>query len=480
MKHIFAVSAILIGAFFFACDKTEKPEPADEPKGNIQISSNPAGADIYLDNIKSANVTPFTLTDLDTGLHEVRLAKSGFFDDSITVRVEDGSTAVRSIMLTPLSTPVGKIFLNSVPAGAAIFLDGNTTGKITPDTLTAVVVGDHTIKLTLSNYADSTFSVSVSENVTTSQSVTMRALPIGNVFVTSTPSGAAIFLDGVNSTKVTPDTLKNISSGDHTIKLTRTGYFDSTFTVTVPNANQTVNQSITLVALPVGNIFISSTPSGAAIFRNGVNSSKVTPDSLKNLTPGNHTVKLTLSGYFDSTFTAAVIADQTADYNITMRRIPAGNLFISSTPSSAAIFLNGSTTGKLTPDSLKNLVPGNHTIKLSLIGYVDSIFTVSVNDLQTSDYNITLRIAPKVPLVIQTIFDNHCIGCHSGTNPPQGQNLSENFAYWHIVNVASNEKPALKRILPGDPDNSYLVLKIQGTVGISGVRMPADGPPYLT
>lgn len=408
MKHIMAVGAILIGACFFACDKTEKSEPADEPKGNIQISSSPAGADIYLDNIKSANVTPFTFTDLDTGLHEVRLSKSGFFDDSITVRVEDGSTAVRSITLTPLSAPVGKIFLSSVPAGAAIFLDGNTTGKITPDTLTSVVVGDHTIKLTLSNYADSTFSVSVSENLTTSQSVTMRALPIGNVFVTSTPSGAAIFLDNVNSGKVTPDTLKNITSGDHAIKLTLTNYFDSTFTVTVPNANQTVSQSISMRALPVGNLFISSVPSGAAIFRNGTSSGKLTPDTLKNLSTGNHTIKLSLSGYFDSTFTATVV------------------------------------------------------------------------DNQTTDYGITLKAIPKVPLVVQNIFNANCTRCHFGSNPPQGQNLTENFAYLHIVNVASNEQPGLKRILPGNPDDSYLVRKIQGTPGISFSQMPQDGPPYLS
>ncbi|MBL7994698.1 PEGA domain-containing protein [bacterium] len=408
MKHIISVGTILIGACFFACDKTEKSEPADEPKGNIQISSTPAGAVIYLDNVKTENVTPFTIADLDTGLHEIRLSKSGYFDDSVVVRVQDGLTATSSFTLTLLTVPVGKIFLTSTPAGAAIFLDANPTGKITPDTLTSVLVGIHSIKLTLSNYADSTFSVSVSENVTTSQSITMRALPFGNIYLHSAPIGAAIFLDNVNSGKVTPDTLKNISSGDHAVKLTLTNYFDSTFTVTVPNANQTVSQSITMRALPVGNLFISSVPAGAAIFRNGTNSGKLTPDTLKNLTPGNHTIKLTLTGYFDSTFTA------------------------------------------------------------------------TVTDNQTTDYGITLRAIPKVPLVIQNIFNANCTRCHFGSNPPQGQNLTENFAYLHIVNVASNEQPGLKRILPGNPDDSYLVRKIQGTPGISLSQMPQDGPPFLS
>jgi len=34
-------------------------------------------------------------------------------------------------------------------------------------------------------------------------------------------------------------------------------------------------------------------------------------------------------------------------------------------------------------------------------------------------------------------------------------------------------------IAAGDPDNSYLVLKIEGAASISGVRMPAGGP-YLS
>ena len=34
------------------------------------------------------------------------------------------------------------------------------------------------------------------------------------------------------------------------------------------------------------------------------------------------------------------------------------------------------------------------------------------------------------------------------------------------------------RVNPGNPDASYLVQKIQGTAAV-GVRMPANGPPYL-
>lgn len=35
-------------------------------------------------------------------------------------------------------------------------------------------------------------------------------------------------------------------------------------------------------------------------------------------------------------------------------------------------------------------------------------------------------------------------------------------------------------VVPGNPDASYLAQKLEGLAGIVGVRMPRNGPPYLT
>lgn len=66
----------------------------------------------------------------------------------------------------------------------------------------------------------------------------------------------------------------------------------------------------------------------------------------------------------------------------------------------------------------------------------------------------------------------NCSGCHP---PNEGMDLRATFAYASIVNQASAEVPALKRVSPFRPDSSYLVHKIQGTqgtVGGFGSRMP--------
>ena len=73
-----------------------------------------------------------------------------------------------------------------------------------------------------------------------------------------------------------------------------------------------------------------------------------------------------------------------------------------------------------------------------------------------------------------TIFNLNCAlsGCHTGTFPPQGLNLSAGQAYASLVGVTAQEKPELLRVKPGDPDNSYIYLKVTGSPRINGEQMP--------
>lgn len=74
-----------------------------------------------------------------------------------------------------------------------------------------------------------------------------------------------------------------------------------------------------------------------------------------------------------------------------------------------------------------------------------------------------------------------CTSCHTnvGRTPAAGLNLLHDVAYANIVNVASTQRPGVLRIVPGDPDASYLVHKVEGTPGIVGLRMPFIAP-YLS
>lgn len=75
-----------------------------------------------------------------------------------------------------------------------------------------------------------------------------------------------------------------------------------------------------------------------------------------------------------------------------------------------------------------------------------------------------------------------CVNCHTnvGRNPAGGLNLLASASYDQLVNRASLQRSNLKLVDPGNPDNSYLVHKLDGRNTIAGRRMPLNGPPFLT
>lgn len=72
------------------------------------------------------------------------------------------------------------------------------------------------------------------------------------------------------------------------------------------------------------------------------------------------------------------------------------------------------------------------------------------------------------------VFTPSCTGCHAGAAAPLGLRLEEGVAYAMLVNAPSSEVPSLLRVEPGNPDDSYLVQKLEGTASVGG-RMPLDG-----
>jgi hypothetical protein len=104
--------------------------------------------------------------------------------------------------------------------------------------------------------------------------------------------------------------------------------------------------------------------------------------------------------------------------------------------------------------------------------------------LNTSGEPSTPGSAPAAPLTadFQSIQDNIftpiCTRCHSGAAAPEGLELDAAHSYALLVGVPSGEVPSIDRVNPGNPDSSYIVLKLENAPGIVGAQMP-DGGPYL-
>ena len=73
---------------------------------------------------------------------------------------------------------------------------------------------------------------------------------------------------------------------------------------------------------------------------------------------------------------------------------------------------------------------------------------------------------------IKPLIDAQCMGCHSGAQASGGLDLGGD-AYARLLE-ASIGRPALKLVQPGQPEKSYLWLKVSGDGSVLGQRMPLD------
>ena len=117
-----------------------------------------------------------------------------------------------------------------------------------------------------------------------------------------------------------------------------------------------------------------------------------------------------------------------------------------------------------------------------------SIGSAACDESLTSITGATPNLVPTFSSIQNDIFSNGdstgrspCTQCHNAIGGRfNGLDLSPAVAYGNLVNISSRGKVGAVRVIPGDPDNSYLIHKIEGRPGIVGLRMPFNGPPYLS
>ena len=85
-------------------------------------------------------------------------------------------------------------------------------------------------------------------------------------------------------------------------------------------------------------------------------------------------------------------------------------------------------------------------------------------------------LQPTLASIQANIFTPTCAvsGCHTGVTPVQGLRLDDGFSYGSLVGVTSPYGSTIIRVVPEDPDNSFLIQKLEGTTMLGG-RMPLTG-----
>jgi len=156
-----------------------KPTPAPTPSfGSIEITSEPAGSNVYLDNTLRG-ITPVTIEGVQNGAHTVLVRSDGYREYSQDVTVMAAKAAVsatlvpKAAVVTPAAGPdgtlpatgtpapaltippaaTGSLSVTTTPPGALVYIDGQMKG-ITPATIPGLSAGSHAVVLIMDGYED--------------------------------------------------------------------------------------------------------------------------------------------------------------------------------------------------------------------------------------------------------------------------------------------------------------------------------------
>jgi len=364
--------------------------------GAISVTSEPQGARIILDQINTQRLTPDTLDSVPVGSHVISVEKQGYKaspeSDSVEV-VEDSVSEAGFVLVEKL----GDIFVNSNVSGAEITLDYVSTGKTTPDTIYDVMVGDHLVSVTKSGY--SVFPESAPVEVIEGMVTTVNFLlsqDVGGLYVNSTPQGAEIYLNHESSGEATPHFF-NLPEGIYVVSVARSGYSASPESVVAQVVKDSSATADFVLTENKGSIFVNSVPSGANIALDNMFTGKMTPDTLFDITLGDHIVSVEKPGYLPSpeSVVVTVYENQTSCAEFVLLDTLSGSLSVLSNAGGATIVIDNHTTDKTTPHTFFNNIPiGTHIVSVFKEAYSNDspakeVVQVTTRDAIVVEFNLT-------------------------------------------------------------------------------------------
>ena len=200
---------------------------------NITITSQPAKAEVRLDG-ELVGQAPLS-TQILQGRHEIELTLPGF--KPIVTQLE--FIAGQDHALTPFQMQPVDAHLNitSQPVNASISLDGVFKG-MTPLEVAITANVDHTLRLSKSGYTIAERTVKLKPDEKRELDTRLQAL-YANVFLSTSPSGASLQIDGKLQDK--QNGRFKLTTRPHTFTLSKPGYVSRTLSISPhPGTSQSI------------------------------------------------------------------------------------------------------------------------------------------------------------------------------------------------------------------------------------------------
>ena len=222
----------------------------------------------------------------------------------------------------------------------------------------------------------------------------------GRIITTSQPQGAKVYLDSVYR-GTTPLNLDRVATGQHQIKLVKTGYQDWSSYVSV-SPSRTTTVSADLVPFPAyGSISISCNQSSAKIFLDGTYKKKTYSSRavvLEDVEKGYHELLVTKTGYKDWSKKVYVSSSKTKKVVVNLiKQAVDGSISVYCNQGNAKIYLDGNykkRTSANKSEEIKKVREGYHELLITKDGYEDWVTTIMVVANQT--YMVSAYLAPEI------------------------------------------------------------------------------------
>ncbi|WP_332449293.1 PEGA domain-containing protein [Methanoculleus sp.] len=374
-------------------------------EGWYRVHCNVDGASVYFDGqyqgATSGGSLYVPVYSTGTPYSTIRVERNGYkaYSGSLPSGPAAGETRDVYATLQPVET-YGSIYVTSNPSNAAIYLNGNYRG-VAPLTITDLTPGTYSLTADRSGYQSDYTTVTVRAGQQSNVQFTLTPFEqYGSIKVTSSPSGAYIYMDGVYKGR-TPLTLSSVSAKNHNIELDLAGYYDWRSTVSVSSGvTRYVDARLTPVSsTTTGAIDVVSYPAGANVYLDGALKG-LTPSAgvytISNVAVGSHTIRVAMDGYLDYTTSVEVSGATTSHVTATLRPgqgSTTGFIAVTSSPAGADVYIDNAYKG-ITPLNVDGVAAGTHAVRVALAGYSDWSTSVQVAAGSTASASAVLAAAP--------------------------------------------------------------------------------------
>ncbi len=276
---------------------------------NVITDKNYNSSEVYVDDIKMG-VLPLDRIPINSGSHKITILNSLYLpyetevviQDSIQYDLRVNELIQNYAIVTVKAVGDSEILIDNEPKGT-----GSWTGPL--------ILGEHTIECRKESHRSTLRTI----NLNSTNSITYNCEPptpiYGTIEVTSTPSDAEVYLDGV-LIGTTPFVSQTILVGKHKVRLSKEGYKTEESEYNFSEGNTT---SIQTELTDYCEFQLSTIPPGAKVFFDDEFKGE-TPIDIKTAN-GRHTILLTKDDYMTYNKTKYLNASSIGSHmNIILKR----------------------------------------------------------------------------------------------------------------------------------------------------------------